>query len=73
MTTLAWFVLDLTDSAFKVGVVGFCGMAPLLFLGIFGGLLADKLDRKKLIVATQFLTFTASCVMSFLMVFGVVE
>ena len=48
MTTLSWFVLNLTDSAFKVAVVGFCGMAPLLFLGIFGGLLADKLNRKKL-------------------------
>ena len=73
MTTLSWFVLNLTDSAFKVGVVGFCGMAPLLFLGIFGGLLADKLDRKRLIVITQFLTLTAASIMAILMVIGVVE
>ena len=73
MTTLSWFVLNLTDSAFKVGVVGFCGMAPLLFLGIFGGLLADKLNRKKLIVMTQFLTLAAASIMSIFMVTGVVE
>ena len=73
MTTLSWFVLNLTDSAFKVGVVGFCGMAPLLFLGIFGGLLADKLNRKKLIVMTQFLTLASASVMTLLLLTGTVE
>ena len=73
MTTLSWFVLNLTDSAFKVAVVGFCGMAPLLFLGIFGGLLADKLNRKRLIVITQFLTLIAASVMTIFMAAGVIE
>ena len=41
MTTLSWFVLDRTDSAFSVGLVGFFGMVPFLVLGIFGGYLAD--------------------------------
>jgi len=56
MTTLSWFVLDQTGSPFSVGLVGFFGMVPFLFLGIFGGFLADKLDRKKLIVVTQFIS-----------------
>lgn len=73
MTTLSWFVLNLTDSAFKVGVVGFCAMAPMLVLGIFGGLLADKVNRKKLIAGTQFLTLMGAFVMSVFMISGAVE
>ena len=64
MTTLSWFVLDQTGSPFSVGLVGFFGMVPFLFLGIFGGFLADKLDRKKLIVVTQFLNLVAATIMS---------
>tara|TARA_B100000686_G_scaffold66081_1_gene71221 strand:- start:2027 stop:3202 length:1176 start_codon:yes stop_codon:yes gene_type:complete len=73
MTTLSWFVLDKTESPFSVGLVGFFGMVPFLFLGIFGGFLADKLDRKKLIVVTQFLNLIAATVMTLLFIFGSVE
>ena len=73
MTTLSWFVLDQTGSPFSVGVVGFFGMVPFLFLGIFGGFLADKLDRKKLIVVTQFLNLVAAVIMSLLLLYGSVE
>ena len=73
MTTLSWFVLDQTGSPFSVGLVGFFGMVPFLFLGIFGGFLADKLDRKKLIVVTQFLNLVAAVIMSLLLLYGSVE
>ena len=73
MTTLSWFVLDQTGSPFSVGLVGFFGMVPFLFLGIFGGFLADKLDRKKLIVVTQFLNLIAATIMSLLLLYGSVE
>ena len=73
MTTLSWFVLEQTRSPFSVGLVGFFGMVPFLVLGIFGGFLADKLNRKKLIVATQFLNLAAATVMSLLFIFGSVE
>ena len=73
MTTLSWFVLDQTGSPFSVGLVGVFGMVPFLFLGIFGGFLADKLDRKKLIVVTQFLNLVAAVIMSLLLLYGSVE
>ena len=44
MTMLVWYVLELTGSAFQVALVGFFGMAPMLFLGILGGALADRFD-----------------------------
>jgi len=73
MTTLSWFVLDQTDSAFSVGLVGFFGMVPFLVLGIFGGYLADVLDRKLLIAVTQFLNLISAVVMCILLTFGTVE
>ena len=73
MTTLSWFVLEKTDSAFYVGLVGFFGMIPFLLLGIFGGFLADKLDRKKLIVLTQFLNLGCAVTMVVLLMFGLVQ
>ena len=73
MTTLSWFVLEKTDSAFYVGLVGFFGMIPFLLLGIFGGFLADKLDRKKLIVLTQFLNLGCAVAMVVLLMFGLVQ
>ena len=73
MTTLSWFVLEQTDSAFSVGLVGFFGMVPFLVLGIFGGYLADVLDRKLLIAATQFLNLISAVIMCILLTFGTVE
>ena len=73
MTTLSWFVLEQTDSAFSVGLVGFFGMVPFLVLGIFGGYLADVLDRKLLIAVTQFLNLISAVAMCILLTFGTVE
>ena len=73
MTTLSWFVLDRTDSAFSVGLVGFFGMVPFLVLGIFGGYLADVLDRKLLIAVTQFLNLISAVIMCVLLSLDIVE
>ena len=73
MSTLSWFVLDRTDSAFSVGLVGFFGMVPFLVLGIFGGYLADVLDRKLLIAVTQFLNLISAVIMCVLLSLDIVE
>ena len=50
---LGVFVYELTSSAFLVGFVGFLRMAPMLLLGAFIGALADRLNRKMMLVATN--------------------
>ena len=57
MIVLGWLVLELTDSAGLVGIVGFCRSIPSLLVGGFGGLLADRIGRRPLIIASQTLTF----------------
>jgi len=50
---LGWLVLDLTDSAFYLGLASFARSFPMLVVSPFGGVLADRLDRRFLIVSTQ--------------------
>jgi MFS family permease len=48
-----WLVFELTHSAFKLGVLGFCQLAPRLVLGAVGGVLVDRFDRRRVLIATQ--------------------
>ena len=41
---VGWLVFDITDSAFLVGVTAAARMAPLFFLGIFSGAMAEWLE-----------------------------
>ncbi|MEI7033634.1 MFS transporter [Streptomyces pratensis] len=41
-------VYDITGSAFSVGLIGFCSLAPLVVFGLYGGAVADTVDRRKL-------------------------
>lgn len=50
MTSLAVSlqVYDITGSAFSVGLIGFCSLVPLVVFGLYGGAVADTVDRRKL-------------------------
>lgn len=45
-----WLVLELTDSAFMLGFVGFAGSLPMLILLLIGGVFADRVDRRGLLI-----------------------
>jgi MFS family permease len=49
----AWLILDLTHSATQVGVFGFCMYTPYAVIGLFGGAIADRFDRRRLMMVTQ--------------------
>jgi MFS family permease len=48
-----WLVLTLTNSAFWLGVVGFAGSIPFLFVTLFGGVIADRVNKRRLLMVTQ--------------------
>jgi predicted MFS family arabinose efflux permease len=48
-----WKVLQLTNSAFWLGVVGFASTIPILFLALIGGVIADHANKRKLLIGTQ--------------------
>jgi MFS family permease len=49
----SWLVLELTNSPFRLGLVGTLQFAPVLFLSFVAGALADRLPKRRLLVATQ--------------------
>src|SRR5438105_8400694 len=55
MQTVAqsWLVLDLTGSGVALGVTVALQFLPMLLFGVWGGLLADRLDKRRLLIATQ--------------------
>jgi len=48
-----WLVLTLTNSAFWLGVIGFAGSIPFLFFTLFGGVIADRVDKRRMLLVTQ--------------------
>src|SRR6202165_3796618 len=49
----AWLVLELTHSAWLLGIVGALQFLPVMFLSLFGGVLADRLPKRKGLLFTQ--------------------
>jgi MFS family permease len=50
---IGWLVLELGNSAFLLGLAGFARMVPLLFASFPAGVLADRCDRKQMILLAQ--------------------
>jgi MFS family permease len=48
-----WLVFELTNSALLLGVVGFLSAIPIFLLSLFGGVLADRMDKRNILIATQ--------------------
>jgi MFS family permease len=53
VTSLGWLVLRLTGSAGLLGLASFVGSAPALILTLYAGALADSVDQRRLLLATQ--------------------
>ena len=49
----SWLVWDLTRSPFAIGVVAFFDSMPRLLVGAFGGAIADRFDRRRVLLITQ--------------------
>jgi MFS family permease len=50
---LAWYVIDLTHSPVAVGFLAFCRFAPFTIFGLISGVVADRLDNRRLVMTTQ--------------------
>jgi MFS family permease len=66
----SWLVLELTDSPFRLGLVGTLQFAPVLALSFFAGALADRLPKRRLLVATQSLLCAQALVLAALVHHG---
>ena len=69
---MAWQVYDLTNSPLQVGLLGLGRAVPQMALSLYGGALADAVDRKRLMMALQFVQCAISSVLAALTLAGVV-
>lgn len=60
---LPFQVKELTGSYLAVGLIGLVEITPLVIFGLYGGVLADHMDRKKMIWATEFASLFLSAVL----------
>lgn len=56
-------VYAITHSSLAVGLVGFTGLVPLVVFGLYGGSIADAVDRRKLLLVTSTATMLVSLVL----------
>jgi MFS family permease len=72
-TAQGWLVLELTDSPALLGLTSAAGTAPTLVLSLFAGVLADRIDRRRLLVSTQLAGALLAATLGLLTTTGVVE
>jgi MFS family permease len=68
----SWLVYRLTGSALLLGIVGFCGQIPTLFLAPLAGVYVDRWDRHRVLVVTQVLSLLQSLALAVLALAGVI-
>ncbi len=68
-----WLVLQLTNSPFWLGFDGFMSTAPGLLLTLAGGVFADLMDRRKLLIYTQIVAGLAALTLGILVATQVVQ
>src|ERR1051326_7114546 len=75
MTRIAtsWLVYRLTGSALLLGVGGLAGRIPSFILAPFAGVLVDRWNRHRLLVATQVLSLLQSLALALLALTGVIQ
>jgi len=71
--TLGWLVYDLTGSSVLLGVLNGLRALPFLIASPIAGVAADRMDRKKLILVTQYVLTFVTLGMGVLVVSGFLE
>lgn len=72
-TAIGWLALELSDRSSFVGLVAFAAGIPFLFVSIPGGLLLDRFDRRKILIACQAIAALCAVLLSIDVIGGFVE
>jgi MFS family permease len=62
----AWLVYSMTNSAFLLGVDGFLSTGPMLLFSLFGGVIADRVARRKIMLLSQYLQMAFALILALL-------
>jgi MFS family permease len=60
---ITWQVFELTGDPLKLGLLGLFRFVPVLFFGLYGGLIADRRDRRNILIVTHILLMITTAVL----------
>ncbi len=69
----AWLVYSLTHSPLLLGLTSFCSQVTVFFLAPFGGMVADRVDRRRMLLVTQSASMIQAALLAGLTLAGVVQ
>jgi MFS family permease len=69
----SWLVFDLTKSTFYLGLDDFLGQLPILLFTIIGGVIADRHERRRLLLGSQYAQMATAFTLAALVFFGLVH
>ena len=69
----SWLILELTKSAFYLGLDDFLGQLPILLLTLIGGVIADRHDRRQLLLASQYVQMATALTLAALVYWDIVS
>jgi len=69
----SWLVLQLSGSSFLLGLDTFLGEIPIFLFSLIGGVVADRRDRRHLLVASQLLQMSCAFTLTLLLAFDMVR
>lgn len=73
MVAQSWLVLQLTNSAFLVGLTAAMGGLPTLFFALFGGVIVDRFEKKKILYFTQSASMLLALILGLLTILGLIN
>ncbi|MCH8320404.1 MAG: MFS transporter [Acidobacteria bacterium] len=69
----AWVVLSLTGSAFYLGLTAFLGQLPIILFSLLGGVIADRIDRRRLLLGSQIVQMSTAFILTLLIYSGWIQ
>jgi predicted MFS family arabinose efflux permease len=68
-----WLVLEITKSPFLLGLDAFLGDIPIFLFSLFGGVIADRMDRRHLLIGSQLVQMTSALTLAVLIATGKIQ
>src|SRR6266853_3760164 len=73
LAAINWHIYLITHSALALGLVGACRAVPIILCSLAGGVVADVVDRRKLMMTTQSVMLTCSAILALITFRGLVH
>ena len=69
----AWLVLDISKSPFYLGLDAFLAGIPIFFFSLIGGVVADRVERRKVLLMSQYVQMSSAFILTALILVGAVH